>query len=175
MFRLCTALLLAGLASACIDDATASSSQAAATPSALGSGGCHRPPPLPPQAIDACANLTAGAACAFDIDSHHVTGTCRQGPNGSGPLACAPDQPPPPPGGSGSGGPPPPPPGGSGSGDDCDPPPPPQAALDACASSSAGASCAFDLDSHHITGTCRQPPDGSGPLACAPDQPPPPQ
>lgn len=163
MFRLCTALLLAGLASACVDDATASTAEATASATAArGSGGCRRPPPPPPQAIDACANLGAGATCAFDVDSHHVTGTCRQGPNDSGPLACAPDQPPPPP------------PGG-GSGDDCGPPPaPPQAAIDACATSSAGASCTFDLDSHHITGTCRQPPDGSGALACAPDQPPPP-
>ncbi len=88
MFRLCTALLLAGMATACVDDATASNSQSAT--SAQGSG-CHRPPPPPQQAIDACANLSAGASCAFDIDSHHVTGTCRQGPNGNGPLACAPD------------------------------------------------------------------------------------
>ena len=91
MFRLCTALLLAGLASACVDDATASDSQSAT--SARGSG--HRPPPPPQQAIDACASSSAGASCAFDIDSHHVTGTCRQPPDGSGPLACAPDQPPP--------------------------------------------------------------------------------
>lgn len=147
MFRLCTALLLAGLVTACVDDATASDTSAVAN--AQGSG-CHRPP-LPQAALDACANLTAGASCAFDIDSHHVTGTCRQGPSGNGPLACAPDQPPP----------------NAGSGDDCGPPQPPQAALDACANSSAGASCAFDIDSHHITGTCRQPPSGA--LVCAPD------
>jgi hypothetical protein len=163
MFRLCTALLLAGLASACVDDATASDSSAVAT-AAEGSGGCHRPPRPPQAAIDACANQSAGASCAFDIDSHHVTGTCRQGPNGNGPLACAPD---------GGGQPPPPPPGGGGSGDDCGPPRPPQAALDACANLSAGDACAFDLDSHHITGTCRQGPNSGGPLACAPDQPPP--
>ena len=163
MFRLCSLLLLAGLASACVADATASDAESAVANAAQGSGGCRRPPPPPQAAIDACANQSAGASCAFDIDSHHVTGTCRQGPNSSGPLACAPDQPPPPPPGGGSG--------GSG---DCGPPPaPPQAALDACANSSAGASCAFDIDSHHITGTCRQPPDGSGALACAPDQPPP--
>jgi hypothetical protein len=159
MFRLCTALLLAGLASACVDDATASDTSAVAA--ATGSG-CHRPPRIPQAAIDACATQSAGDACAFDVDSHHVAGTCRQGPDGHGPLACAPDQPPPPPP-QGS---------GAGSGDDCGPPAPPQAALDACANQAAGASCAFDIDSHHITGTCRQPPDGSGALACAPDQPP---
>ena len=157
MFRLCTALLLAGLATACVDDATASDSQ---TETAARGSGCRRPPP-PQAAIDACSSQSAGASCAFDIDSHHITGTCRQGPNASAPLACAPDQPPPPP------------PGGSGSGDVCGPPPPPQAALDACANQSAGDSCAFDIDSHHITGTCRQGPNGSGALACAPDQPPP--
>jgi hypothetical protein len=112
MFRLCTALLLASLATACVDDATASDTSAIAN--AQGSAGCHRPLP-PKEAFDACANLTAGAACAFDIDSHHVTGTCRRGPDGQGPLACAPDHPPPPP-----------PDGSGGSGDDCGPPPPPR-------------------------------------------------
>lgn len=139
MFRLCTALLLALSATACVDDATASDSQSATA--ARGSGE-HRPPPQ--EAFDACASSAAGDACAFDIDSHHVTGTCRQGPDADKPLACAPDQ----------------------------PPPPPQASLDACANSTAGAACAFDIDSHHITGTCRQP-DAQEPLACAPDQPPP--
>lgn len=107
------------------------------------------PPPPPQEAIDACASATAGDTCAFDLDGHHVDGTCRNGPDGGGPLACAPDQPPP-------------------------PPPPPQQAVDACASSSAGDTCAFDIDGHHIDGTCRTAPDGSGPLACAPDLPPPP-
>jgi hypothetical protein len=46
----------------------------------------------PPEAFDACASSTAGAACAFDVDGHHVAGTCRQGPDGQGPLGCAPDQ-----------------------------------------------------------------------------------
>jgi hypothetical protein len=137
MFRLFSVLMIAGLATACVDDATASDTQ-----STTSGSGAHRPPPQ--EALDACASLTAGAACAFDIDSHHVTGTCKQGPEGNGPLACAPDRPPLPP-----------------------------EALAACQSLSAGASCAFDIDSHHVTGTCKQGPDGNGPLACAPDQPPP--
>ena len=139
MFRLCTALTfaLALGATACVDDATASDSQSATT--ARGSG-AHRPPP-PQEAFDACASPAAGDACAFDIDGHHVTGTCKQGPDADKPLACAPDQ----------------------------PPPPPQESLDACANIAVGASCAFDIDGHHVTGTCRQP-DASKPAACAPDQ-----
>jgi hypothetical protein len=51
---------------------------------------------------------------------------------------------------------------------DC--PPPPQEAIDACAASTAGATCSFDHDDHHIEGTCRSPsPDL--PLACAPKPP----
>ena len=88
MFRIFSALVLTASLAACVDDATASSTQS----DTAGGSGDHRPPP--PQALDACASLSAGAACAFDIDSHHVTGTCRQ-PDASKPLACAPDQPPP--------------------------------------------------------------------------------
>ena len=134
MFRLC---ILLALASGCVDDATASDSQ---SETAARGGSAHRPPPQ--EALDACATGSAGGACAFDIDGHHVTGTCTHGP-GDGPLACKPDHPPPPP-----------------------------EAFDACASSAAGDACAFDIDGHHVTGTCRQGPDGQGPLGCAPDQPP---
>jgi len=57
------------------------------------------PPPFPPrEAVDACTGLAAGAACSFAIDGRTLTGTCRVGPDGSGPTACAPaDMPPPPP------------------------------------------------------------------------------
>ena len=52
---------------------------------------------------------------------------------------------------------------------------PPKEAVDACASKSAGDACTFAHDSHDITGTCSGPPAGAtGPLACKPDQPPPP-
>ena len=46
----------------------------------------------PPQAaIDACASLAADAACTFtDPMGTDVTGTCKTGPDGSSPLACAP-------------------------------------------------------------------------------------
>ena len=83
MFRLC---ILLALASGCVDDATASDSQ---SETAARGGSAHRPPPQ--EALDACATGSAGGACAFDIDGHHVTGTCRQGPNGQGPLGCAPE------------------------------------------------------------------------------------
>lgn len=145
MLRLCAALLFISVA-ACVDD-TSSSTQASSDPTVdSGHPGC--PPPPPEEAFTACDGSTAGAACAFDIGGHHIDGTCRSGPDGDGPLACAPNHPPP-------------------------PPPPPQEAIDACASSTAEAACAFDIDGHDIDGTCKTGPDGNGPLACAPDQPPP--
>ena len=110
MFRLC---ILLALASGCVDDATASDSQSATA--ARGSN--HHGPP-PQESLDACATGSAGGACAFDIDGHHITGTCRQGPD-NGPLACVPDHPRPPP-----------------------------EAFDACSSSAAGDACAFDVDDH---------------------------
>jgi len=52
---------------------------------------------------------------------------------------------------------------------------PPREAVEACKGSAARAACAFDVGDHHVTGTCRTPPDGTdGPLACAPGRPPPP-
>ena len=142
LFRL--GLVLSTLtAAACVDDATASDTQATEAFDTGAPAGPHRPPPK--EAIDACASTAAGATCAFDVDDHHVTGTCRRGPDASKPLACVPDHPPPPP-----------------------------EAFAACASATAGATCAFDIDDHHVAGTCRTGPDGQGPLACAPSQPPPP-
>jgi hypothetical protein len=128
-------LILALLAAGCVDDASATTQAEALA--ADGSGAPHRPPPK--EAFDACASSTADATCAFDIDSHHVTGTCKHGPDGAGPLACVPDRPPPPP-----------------------------EAIAACTSSTAGASCSFDVDSHHVDGTCHAGPDAAAPLACAP-------
>jgi hypothetical protein len=128
------------LAAGCVDDSSAQTEAA----STVGSGSGHMCKP-PQEAFDACANLTADAACAFDIDGHHVDGTCRTGPDGNGPLACAPKLRPPPP-----------------------------EAFDACASSTAGASCAFDIDGHHVDGTCRTGPAADDPLACVPEGVPPP-
>jgi hypothetical protein len=138
LIRLCAALSLALGAAACIDE-TSADTQA----SSVGSGHHHGPPPQ--EAFDACAGSTAGDTCAFSIDGHDITGTCKNGPDGTGELACAPDRPPPPP-----------------------------ESIDACASSAAGDTCAFSIDGHDITGTCKNGPDGAGPLGCAPDQPPPP-
>ncbi len=46
---------------------------------------------MPPQeAIASCAKLTLDAACTFTFDGRHHEGTCRRGPEGQGPIACAP-------------------------------------------------------------------------------------
>jgi hypothetical protein len=150
---ICGALLASALSFACtdsMDGAAQAAVSGTADAGSAGSGSDHRPPPPrpPQQALDACAKAADGDACAFDIDGHHVTGTCSHGPNGDGPLACKPDQPPP-------------------------PPKPPQEALDACASLAAGADCSFSCNGDTISGTCIAPPDG-GALACAPATPPPP-
>ena len=147
---LCGALFTSALAFACTDP-TGTASAAVSDPTAASAGSGQRPPPKPPQqALDACAKSAAGDACAFDIDGHHVTGTCSHGPDGNGPLACKPDQPPP-------------------------PPKPPQAALDACANKADGDACTVTCDNGDtIVGTCTTPPDGSA-IVCAPDGPPPPQ
>jgi hypothetical protein len=131
MLRLCAALVFF---TACVAD-TSTDTQASSDPTAD-----HHGPP-PEEAFAACASLTVDATCAFEIDGHHLDGTCRNGPDGNGPLACAPDHPPPPP-----------------------------EAIDACASLTADAACAFDIDGHHVDGTCRNGPEGDGPLACAPDR-----
>lgn len=47
----------------------------------------------PPEAIQACASLQDGAACAFTApDGHELSGACRAAPDGSG-MACAPSGP----------------------------------------------------------------------------------
>jgi hypothetical protein len=142
------ALFASALVIACTDDPVDASASAATTRSDVvaDDGGAHRPaPPRPPrESIDACARAQRGDACAFDIDGHHVTGTCTSAPDGSGPLACAPDHPPP-------------------------PPKPPQEALDACNDKHADDACTVALpDGTSLDGTCLAPPDGSGALACAP-------
>jgi hypothetical protein len=99
----------------CLDEQTGS------TTAAVGEDQHH-----PPQeAIDACTSSASGDACAFDIDGHHIAGTCKSCASDA-PLACAPDH-----------------------------PQPPQEAVDACASSTSGATCSFDIEDHHVEGTCR--------------------
>jgi hypothetical protein len=83
-FRICSLFLFSALATACVDDTT-SATQAAAS----NGGRCTcLPPPL--EALAACEGSTVDAACAFDFDGHHVTGTCKLSPEGEPPLACAP-------------------------------------------------------------------------------------
>jgi hypothetical protein len=56
--------------------------------------GHHGPPP---EAVAACASLSANASCSFAHGSSTVTGTCVAPPDASsGALACRPDRPPPP-------------------------------------------------------------------------------
>jgi hypothetical protein len=55
--------------------------------------------------------------------------------------------------------------------------PPPQEAVDACAHLDLDRLCRFTHDGREVEGSCRPPPGGQGPLACAPDrrgEPPPP-
>lgn len=47
-----------------------------------------RTPPQEAQA--ACAKLELGATCHFTFDGRAHDGTCRRGPEGEGPIACAP-------------------------------------------------------------------------------------
>jgi hypothetical protein len=50
-----------------------------------------RPPPQHPprEAVEACANLQEGASCSVSMRGQTVSGKCRRGPDGQGPLACA--------------------------------------------------------------------------------------
>jgi hypothetical protein len=82
MIRISIALVLSLAASACVDDASAT------TQASTVASGPPRCPPPPKEVFDACASSTAGAACSFDI---HVAGTCRNGPDANAPLACAPE------------------------------------------------------------------------------------
>jgi hypothetical protein len=53
----------------------------------------HPPFRMPPQeAIAACASLSLDAACRFTFDGRAHEGTCRRGPEGQGPIACAPNR-----------------------------------------------------------------------------------
>ncbi len=53
-----------------------------------------RPPrrPPPPEAITACEKLALDAPCSFTHNDRADKGSCRRGPGGQGPLACAPDR-----------------------------------------------------------------------------------
>ena len=68
-------------------------------PGGSGSGRRHGPPP--PEAVTACEQKTAGAACSFTHEGNERTGVCWA-PE-SRPLACKPERPAHEGGGSGSG------------------------------------------------------------------------
>lgn len=46
---------------------------------------------------------------------------------------------------------------------------PPTEAFEACSDKSAGDSCSFSSSRGEASGTCKAPPRGDGPLACAPE------
>jgi hypothetical protein len=115
-----------------------------ATGAAADAGG-HRHAP-PQEALDACNGKAAGDACTLTTpDGQTVSSTCGSCGDGM-PLACMPPR--------HEGG-------------------PPQAALDACGGKAAGDTCSLTApDGQAVSGTCRNGPDGAGPLACAPPHPP---
>lgn len=99
----------------------------------------------PQEAIDACSGKAAGDACSVTMHGQAHEGTCRNGPDGQGTLACMPARP---------------------------PGPPPEAKA-ACDGKSEGATCSVTHGDRTMEGTCRRGPDGNGDLACAPSGPPP--
>ncbi|HXJ22261.1 MAG TPA: hypothetical protein VMT03_18725 [Polyangia bacterium] len=56
---------------------------------------CPRPHGPPPEAFTACAQKSAGDSCQVTIHDHTIDGTCAAAPDGTGKLACRPNQPPP--------------------------------------------------------------------------------
>ncbi len=81
-FKLLTALFFAS---------TVSASVSCAAPSDRG-----RPQGPPPEATEACAELSEGDACSFTgRRNDEITGTCMTLPNGNEGLACAPEGGPP--------------------------------------------------------------------------------
>ena len=114
-----------------------------AVPVAAQSGG---PPPNgrpPQQAIDACSNKAEGDTCSVTFGDRTMDGTCRKGPGGDGPLACAPKG----------------------------PPPPPPEAFQACSSLAKGDACKVTFGGRTFDGTCVSGPGGTEPLACMPPRP----
>jgi hypothetical protein len=119
-------------------------------PGELTEEGCPRPPRgPPPEALAACTDLAAGEACTVVVGELLVEGSCRSGPRGTEPLACAPQGRPP-------------------------PPAPPPEALAACTDLAAGEACTVTVGDLSIEGSCRSGPRGTEPLACVPDGGPPP-
>ena len=119
----------------------------------------------PQEALDACASSTLEESCSFtQANGNTIDGSCVQPPNSSE-LACAPQ------GMNQQNGQSPlgqAPANGQVPNGGTDNQGPPQEALDACASSTQGASCSFTLQNGiTIDGSCVTPPNSSE-LACAP-------
>jgi hypothetical protein len=53
-------------------------------------GGARPFRPPPQEAVEACAKLPLDATCRFTFDGRAHEGVCRRGPEGQGPVACAP-------------------------------------------------------------------------------------
>lgn len=117
---------------------------------AQGGQGLRQGPPQ--EALDACSNLTEGATCSFtQANGNTINGTCFTPPNLDA-LACAPqgmNQP-------------------NGQNQAPAGQTPPQQAVDACANSTQGAACSFNLQNGNtISGSCIIPPNSTD-LTCAP-------
>jgi hypothetical protein len=82
------------------------------------------PPPVPKEAIAACASLQAGDACTVTLGGNTLDGTCAKTPDDV--LACRPSR----------------------------PPGPPHEAIEACASLQAGDACTVKLGDREMKGTC---------------------
>jgi hypothetical protein len=103
----------------------------------------RRPHGPPPEAIAACKDQSEGSACTVSLHGQSIDGTCRKGPDGDGPLACAPSH----------------------------PPAPPAEAIEACINKAAGNACTVQFDDRTVDGTCRSLPNESD-LVCMPEAPP---
>ena len=122
------------------NESNADSSSARAQPLA-DDGRPHGPPP---EAITACNNKTEGATCSVQFRDRTIEGTCKNGPDGNGPLACAPQH----------------------------RMRPPEEAFTACAGKSEGNACSVEFHGETLDGTCRKGPGGENQLACMPNRPP---
>jgi hypothetical protein len=105
--------------------------------------GERRPPGPPPEAVDACKDKSEGNACVVNLHGTTIDGTCRNGPDGNGPLACMPAH----------------------------PPAPPPEAVEACLDKADGDACSVAFGDRTVDGICRTPPEQDD-LACMPNGPP---
>jgi len=110
----------------------------------LAAGDEHHPPGPPQEAIAACASKNEGSTCSVQFRDRTVDGICRNGPDGNGPLACAPQR----------------------------HRRPPEEAFAACASKSEGSACSVEFHGETLEGTCRKGPQDETELACMPNRPP---